>query len=79
MHFRAVVSDKCDYFNMKLKLLNDDVEKSIIEYERELYQRKAESFKEDMKLDATETKLNNNITCIAFDFMKTLATPQRQL
>lgn len=28
-----------------------------------------------MKLDALEVKLNNNITCIGFVLMKTLATP----
>lgn len=78
LHFHAPISDsckKCDAFNMKIKFLTNDDEKSIVENERELYQRKAKKARESMKLDATEAKLNNNITCIAFDLMKTLATP----
>ncbi|CAI6352913.1 unnamed protein product [Macrosiphum euphorbiae] len=58
---------------MKLKFLTD--EKAIIENEKQLHHRKSEKAREGMKLDATEAKLNNNITCIAFDLMKTLATP----
>lgn len=78
LHFHSPISDsckKCDYFNMKLKCLTNDDEKSIIETERELHHRKAESAREAMKLDAREAKENNNITCIAFDLMKTLSTP----
>ena len=78
LHFHAPISDsckKCDSFNMKLKFLTDDGEKAIIENEKQLHHRKAEKAREGMKLDATEAKLNNNITCIAFDLMKTLATP----
>lgn len=78
MHFHAPVLDsckKCDSFNMKLKFLTNDDEKSIIENERELHQRKAESARYGMKLDATKSKLNNNIACIAIDLIRTLVTP----
>lgn len=43
-YFHAPISDsckKCDFFNMKLKFLTDDGEKSIIENEKQLHHRKA--------------------------------------
>jgi len=60
---------------MKLKFSNDSEEKAVLENERELHQRKADSAREGLQLDGTRAKGNDNITCIAFDLMKTLATP----
>jgi len=66
LHFHAPIRcKKYDSFNIKIKFLTNDDEKSIVENERELHQRKAEKAREGMKLDATEAKLNNNIICIA--------------
>lgn len=78
LHFHAPISDnckKCGTFNMKLKFSNDNEEKAILENERELHQRKADSAREGLQLDGTRAKGNDNITCIAFDLMTTLATP----
>lgn len=78
LHFHAPISDsckKCDTFNMKLKFSNDNEEKAVLENERELHQRKADSAREGLQLDGIRAKENDNITCIAFDLMKTLATP----
>lgn len=44
----------------------------FVESEKELHQKKTEKVREGMKLGATKAKLNN-ITCIAFDLMKTSA------
>jgi hypothetical protein len=60
---------------MKLTFLTNDDEKFIIENEKQVHHRKAEKDREGMKFDDTEAKLNNNITCISFYLMKTLATP----
>jgi len=78
LHFHAPISDsckKCDMFNMKLKYLTNNEEKIEIENEREVHQRKSDSARAGMKFDGNKAKENNDITCIAFDLMKTLPTP----
>lgn len=60
---------------MKLKFSNDNEEKAVLENERELRERKDDSAREGLQLDGTSAKGNENITCIAFDLMNTLATP----
>ncbi|CAH1111538.1 unnamed protein product [Psylliodes chrysocephalus] len=64
LHFRYPVTDtckRCDSYNMKIKNSNG-VEKSTREREKELHLRMA-------------TKDKDTTTTIAFDLMKTLATP----
>lgn len=78
LHFHAPISDsckKCDMFNMRLKYLTSNEEKIEIENEREVHQRKADSARAGMTFDGNKAKDNNNVTCIAFDLMKTLPTP----
>lgn len=45
----------------------------MLENERELHQRKADSARDGLQLDGIRAKGNDNITCIAFDLMKTFS------
>lgn len=57
---------------MKLKFSTDNEEKSILENEKKLHQRKADKAREGIQFDGTRAKGNNDITYIAFDLIKTL-------
>lgn len=75
LHFRYPLTDtckKCDSYNIKIKSTTSE-EKLALEREKELHLRMAEAARNGMKEDAVKDK--NTTTVIAFDLMKTLATP----
>ena len=75
LHFRYPLTDtckRCDSYNIKIKSSTGE-EKSTLETEKELHLRMAEAARNGMKEDAAKDK--DTTTVIAFDLMKTLATP----
>lgn len=75
IHFHPDTCPKYDAFEMQIKHGTSE-ERHQIEIERDLHHKKAEAARNGMKKDAEEGKTNNNnVTVIALDLMKTLATP----
>lgn len=79
LKFHAPVSDscrKCDAFDIKIKAAavdGDDCKE--VKKDQELHLRKAEAARAGMKEDSEKAKLDNDLTVITYDLMKTLATP----
>lgn len=68
---------RCDSYKIKLQACDDEKVKQEIKKEKELHQKKAEMARNGMKFDSDFAKNNSSdVTAIAFDLMKTLATPQ---
>lgn len=75
LHFRYPATDtckKCDNFNIQLKNV-EGAEKKKVEVEKEIHLRMAEAARKGMKDDPNINP--DTTTCIAFDLMKTLPTP----
>ncbi|KAL4153193.1 hypothetical protein QTP88_001026 [Uroleucon formosanum] len=65
---------KCDIFITKIKTASEE-DKVKLNEEHELHLRKAEAARNGMDSDVQAAKTDNQTTVIAFDLMKTLATP----
>lgn len=77
LSFHPPVSDsckKCDIFITKIKTASEEDIVKLNE-EHELHLRKAEAARNGMDCDVQAAKTDNQTTVIAFDLMKTLATP----
>lgn len=79
LKFHAPLTDscrKCDAFEIKIKAAEkDSKEYEELKRSQEIHHRKAEAARMGMKRDAEAAKLDNDLTVISFDLMKTLATP----
>lgn len=80
LKFHPPITDsckRCDSYKIKIQACEDEQIKQDLIQEKELHQKKADNARNGMKFDSNFAKNNSSdVTAIAFDLMKTLATPQ---
>ncbi|CAF4890888.1 unnamed protein product [Pieris macdunnoughi] len=78
LSFHAPITDsckKCDNFKIKIEAEKTSVKKDELDSQRKLHLLKAESARNNFKIDKNRPANDSDFTVIVFDFMKTLPTP----
>lgn len=78
LSFHAPITDsckKCDNFKIKIEAEESSVKKGELDSQRKLHLLKAESARNNFKIDKNRAADDSDLTVIVFDLMKTLPTP----